>query len=107
MAQLNPKDDGEITSQLKQGHAVLVAVQITEGFYTLKSDGRVTIAASQKQAGGHMLTIVGHSNVTNEYRYANSWGSEWGDGGFGIIGSDDLRIIAVGAYVVGAKAKRR
>lgn len=33
-------------------------------------------------AGGHQITIVGYSDIKGAFRLRNSWGVEWGDGGY-------------------------
>jgi Papain family cysteine protease len=95
---LNELDD--IKAHLKAGYPVLVGATISKDFYNAGPDGRVTIGANNIPVGGHVLTIVGYSESTDEFRFGNSWGTTWGDDGFGIIRADDLKRIAREAYVV-------
>jgi papain like protease len=35
--------------------------------------------------GGHGITIVGSRPAEASYRFANSWGTGWGESGFGTL----------------------
>lgn len=39
----------------------------------------------QKTKGGHSVTIVGYNNRQKLLEFANSWGKEWGNEGFGYL----------------------
>lgn len=38
--------------------------------------------------GGHALTFVGYNDETQEFKFANSWGKNWGDNGYGYLKYD-------------------
>ncbi len=38
--------------------------------------------------GGHALTFVGYDDDTQEFKFVNSWGKNWGDKGFGYLKYD-------------------
>jgi GNAT superfamily N-acetyltransferase len=43
--------------------------------------------------GTHAVTLEGYSDVIGEFRFANCWGADWGDRGYGYIGYELLESI--------------
>ncbi len=41
--------------------------------------------AGGNASGGHTVLIVGYSDATESFSFRNSWGSGWGDGGYGTM----------------------
>lgn len=39
--------------------------------------------------GGHAISIIGYDDATRSFIIRNSWGEEWGEGGFGRVSYDD------------------
>jgi hypothetical protein len=58
------------------------------GMFTPDSDG--FIAPTGHVAGGHALICNGYSYTKRIYRLHNSWGPNWGLGGYAFIKADDL-----------------
>lgn len=50
--------------------------------------GWIELAEEQNVVGGHAVVIVGFDGQRNALKFANSWGSGWGDSGFGYISRD-------------------
>lgn len=40
---------------------------------------------TEKQLGGHAILLVGYDDATAHFKFQNSWGTEWGDKGYGYI----------------------
>ena len=62
---------------------VVVGMNVLRNFYDLKNAqywhptlGNTTFA------GGHAMTVVGYDDRREAFRLMNSWGKNWGDGGF-------------------------
>lgn len=51
--------------------------------YTYPADGHPTV-------GGHAMVIIGYDDASGRFLIENSWGSQWGDGGFGGMPYDAL-----------------
>jgi C1A family cysteine protease len=50
--------------------------------------------------GGHAITICGYLDKTQEYQFINSWGSDWGDKGFGYITYAHMKSIIIDSYAL-------
>jgi C1A family cysteine protease len=48
--------------------------------------------------GGHALCVVGFDRRRGVFRFANSWGPAWGEGGFGTIGYDVFMALLMDAW---------
>jgi C1A family cysteine protease len=44
--------------------------------------GRISIPAADAETGGHAMCCVGYSDEDEVFLVRNSWGSDWGDGGY-------------------------
>lgn len=85
---------------LSNDKAVVVSLQITDDFSDVREDGKLTISSDPRIVGGHTVCIVGYNRETNEFKFANSWGTSWGSSGFGYIHQSDLRDIVTDAYTL-------
>jgi len=93
--------------ELVENGPITVAYTVYDDFLTYKS-GVYTKGASAKALGGHSVKIVGYG-VQNGVKYwtvANSWNSQWGNGGFFKIrrGTNECNIES-DAVVAGLPAK--
>jgi hypothetical protein len=76
----------QIKSELARGHPVIISLHTTRAFKKLRGDQVYTLPASEVQfVGSHALTVVGYDERRQAFRVANSWGTRWGDRGFGWI----------------------
>ncbi len=48
--------------------------------------------------GGHAICIVGFDRRNRMFKFANSWGSQWGDHGYGHIGFATLQALLMDAW---------
>ena len=49
--------------------------------------------------GYHAVVIVGYDDQRSAFKIANSWGTEWGIGGYGWIDYDASDTLIVSSYV--------
>jgi hypothetical protein len=94
---VDPKNVDQIKAQLAHGHPVIIGLQTTLDFHRLKR-GEI-YRSTGRLLGNHAITAVGYDERLQALKVINSWGREWGDGGFGWIDYDALRREARQAFV--------
>jgi C1A family cysteine protease len=75
--------------------AALVQGPVVGGFSVYDSFTSDAVAASgvvpmpnlatESVQGGHAILVVGYEDSTEDYIFRNSWGTEWGQNGYGRI----------------------
>lgn len=94
-------DFGRVIAELSTGSVVVVTVNAVAGFDAPEPDGRVRVAVGLTSNDLLMtIAIVGYDSSTNDFRFAMSWGTSWGNKGFGVIKDTDLKAIAVEFAVI-------
>ena len=61
--------------------------KVYDSFYSIKRDGKMPIPSHQEKTGKghvgrHAVVAVGYNDHTRCITVLNSWGEEWGDGGY-------------------------
>ncbi|WP_168280874.1 C1 family peptidase [Rhizobium leguminosarum] len=75
----------DISSTLDSGRAVVLGLIISDAFWQVDAVGVVPDVVPDIDRGGHAVLAVGHGLDHAGKRYflvRNSWGSEWGVGGY-------------------------
>jgi len=81
---VNVQDPTEVKTHLASGFPVLIGMMVDTAFMRLRGD--VAYAqASGKTEGGHAMILVGYDDDRGAFKVMNSWGKQWGIGGFGWI----------------------
>jgi hypothetical protein len=80
---VNVQDTVEIKTQIASGFPVLFGMLIDENFQRLGSDEIYERDETIPNGNGHALVVVGYDDNKNAFKIINSWGTGWGDGGFG------------------------
>ena len=95
----------DMQSAVTELHAIVVSAQIHEGWEepqpSKKGEERLYVIrrmASSRPIGGHAFAVVGYNEIG--FVVQNSWGTEWGDGGFAILTYEDWLDSAYDAWVV-------
>lgn len=96
--QVNVDDVKEVQAHLGAGFPVIIGVQVDGGFKRLGS-GQVWRTQSGPAEGGHAMVIVGYSEARRAFKVINSWGTSWGENGFGWIDFDHFRQVVREGYV--------
>ncbi|NCN09421.1 MAG: cysteine protease [Leptospira sp.] len=103
---LNHKKPDDIKHVLNGGNVVLFGIIIDDAFYNLKGD-EVYDANGGQNYGGHGMVIVGFddkktskSGKKGAFKFQNSWGTNWGDKGFGWISYSMLAKVGQEAYAM-------
>ena len=89
--------------QLARGNPVLIRFNVSSAFQDLTGDMTFTELAppkGDKNAGWHLMAMVGYDERRQAFRLINSWGTDWGDHGYGWISYNLLKTRIESAYVL-------
>ena len=73
---------------LKDGYPFIFGFKIYPGFESsaARASGIVPMPkAGEKSIGGHAVVAVGYNDSTEQILIRNSWGADWGQGGYGYM----------------------
>jgi hypothetical protein len=69
---------------------VLCDMQEYLDFWTFTGSGVYHYDGSSSKVGGHTVLVVGYDDTGQYFIIKNSWGTGWGDSGFGKVGYDQV-----------------
>ena len=72
----------ELKSFLYGGFPLWIGVNVEDNWQNI---GTSVWKSSSGKGGGHAMTVVGYDDTKQAYKVANSWGTEWGDKGYGWV----------------------
>jgi C1A family cysteine protease len=72
---------------LYEGYPFTIGARIFENFPMETSTGIIPMPEGEI-IGGHAMLIVGYNKLERMFTIRNSWGENWGDGGYGYIPFD-------------------
>jgi hypothetical protein len=90
-----------IKKVLSEGYPVLVSHTLLKSFQPSEKVWRIQEGESMAdEHGAHAMVIVGYDDEQygGAFRYLNSWGSDWGDGGFIWVPYATTGALCYGAY---------
>lgn len=61
----------------------LAAIKITDAWFHVEKGMIPDPTPDDKIIGSHAVTLVGYDDQASRLRFRNSWGPDWGEGGFG------------------------
>lgn len=81
---LNEEEDlSELRLSLSKGLPVIFGMMVPKSFYAIGADGMMTMPSDDEpRLGGHALLAVGFDDEKQLFIVRNSWGEEFGDGGY-------------------------
>ncbi len=83
-----PQDSMSIKCALLEGYPIVFGISVYESFEQV-TDGNIPMPqVDEKLLGGHAILLVGFDNHTQKFKFRNSWGSGWGQGGYGYLPYD-------------------
>jgi C1A family cysteine protease len=83
-----PQDPTSMKGCLAAGLPFLFGFTVYESFESDETarTGVVPMPSrSERVLGGHDVCICGYDDATQRFRFKNSWGESWGDGGYGFF----------------------
>lgn len=101
---LDPKRLDDAKGQINIGDPVAFGMEVSKSFESLEGDA-VYDDTTSPRTGGHAMVLVGYSERRQAFKLINSWGTDWGDSGFGWVSyralkelSDRMFVMDVGLY---------
>ncbi len=70
--------------QLSRGHPVVFGMDVSDRFENL-TGSEIYDDTAAPRTGGHAMVLVGYSERRQAFKVMNSWGTGWGQGGFGWV----------------------
>lgn len=87
-----PVDVDEMKKALADGFPIITGLKLTQRFFNPGPSGQIRTPNPDdpKSAahGLHAMLIVGYSDKQQCFIYRNSWGTDWGDNGYGYVPYD-------------------
>ena len=79
---INHLDIKEVKAHLAAGYPIIIGATVSNEFI---HNGKDIWKNPGTPEGGHCMLLVGYDDAKNAFKVMNSWGTEWGDNGFGWI----------------------
>ena len=89
----------ELKRHLVAGTPVLLGIRAYPDFEYLSESNPVYDDDTGTSRGAHAVVIVGYDDRRSAFKIANSWGTDWGIGGYGWIDYDASESLIEVAYV--------
>lgn len=77
------------TQSIAQGKPVIVGMIVTNSFKQLRASFWQPLE-NETELGGHAMLVVGYDDKKQTFEIMNSWGTNWGDGGFFTLSYDNF-----------------
>ncbi len=92
---LRPKTNptGDMLACLAAGYPFVSGITVYGSFESDEAAATGSIPMPSKTEsllGGHAIVIVGYNQTKNQFIFRNSWGTSWGDKGYGYMPFDYL-----------------
>lgn len=78
----------EMKHCLSSGFPFLFGLMVYDSFMNSSSGIMPMPASSEQCQGGHAILCVGYNDMTQRFKFKNSWSASWGEAGYGEIPYD-------------------
>jgi hypothetical protein len=85
--------------QLSRGNPVVFGMDVSDQFENL-TGSEIYDDTTSPRTGGHAMVLVGYSERRQAFKVMNSWGTRWGDGGFGWVSYRAIRQLSQLMFVM-------
>lgn len=93
------RNRNELKAQLNAGFPIIFAAFVDQLFHEWRGASTVNRFGGPR-LGRHAMVVVGYDDHRGAYRIINSWGRQWGDGGFAWVSYDQFEAMGTEAYIV-------
>lgn len=87
-----PQDLNSIKNCLISGKPIVVGITVYSSFETSNVNQYGVIPMpninNENLLGGHAILLVGYTDSSKVFKFQNSWGTKWGDNGYGYLPYD-------------------
>ena len=93
----------DLKDYLSKDIPVVIASYTDEAFsnyYNKKESDTYHWKSGQDKGGNHAMLLVGYDNTRSAFKIMNSWGKNWGSGGFVWVDYESFRTMVSEAYVI-------
>ena len=97
---LNHLDLDSVKAALAGGNPVVIRWRTRADFSDLSGKRIYRASGPAIEGNYHAMTLVGYDETLQAFRLINSWGTGWGDGGFGWVSYSSFRSEVRGAFVM-------
>ena len=73
-------DTGSIRGSIQSHQPVCFGMQVDQAFQRLNTSNKVFVPSGS--GGGHAMAVIGYDDARQLYKIQNSWGTDWGAGGY-------------------------
>lgn len=91
-------DPAGVKGQIADGRVVMVSVPSGAALRAHRGDG--VFAADSEPTSRHALLAIGYDDARQAFRVQNSWGPDWGDGGYAWLGYPYWRETVRAGFVI-------
>jgi C1A family cysteine protease len=91
----------KVKAALKKGPLV-TTMKVYDDFTSY--GGGIYKSVSNKVEGGHAISIIGYNDQERYWIIRNSWGPDWGEGGFARISYDDKSGVSISTWAFETKS---
>ena len=88
-----------VKGELYRGNPVVVGMSVPGSFDKLRGP-TIFSDVNSTSRGGHAMTIVGYDQQRGAFKVLNSWGTGWGDGGYGWVDYESMALRGKEYYVM-------
>lgn len=86
-------------NHLSSGFPVVISMKVSPSFHRHKGAVVYSHNPAQEDDGSHAMCVVGYDDNRRAFKFINSWGGAWGDGGFAWVSYDTYLKKVREAYV--------
>src|SRR6185436_16760106 len=89
----------DIKGQIYAGNPVVFGMSVSDSFEHLRP-GEIYDDIVSPRTGGHAMVLVGYSEKRQAFKLINSWGTGWGENGFGWVSYRALSRLSYQFFVI-------
>jgi hypothetical protein len=98
-AMIYTTDTSAMKAMLNLKHPLIITFNVDSYFYNA-GPGFIWKNYSSTLLGGHAVAICGYDDARHAYKVVNSWGTGWGDAGYGWIDYDFMPTVSGAALAL-------